>query len=47
MNEFLGKIHFWVTFISLNYVFFNMIVVGYAGQHHACLTRLFMILSNR
>lgn len=33
MNEFLGKIHFWVTFISLNYVFFNMIVVGYAGQH--------------
>lgn len=33
MNELLGKIHFWVTFLCLNYVFFNMIVVGYAGQH--------------
>lgn len=33
MNPLLGKIHFWMTFISLNYVFFNMIVVGYAGQH--------------
>lgn len=33
MNEFLGKIHFWVSFICLNYVFFNMMVVGYAGQH--------------
>lgn len=33
MNETAGKIHFWVSFIALNYVFFNMIVVGYAGQH--------------
>jgi len=29
----LGKIHFWGSFISLNYVFFNMMAVGYAGQH--------------
>ncbi len=33
MNAFWGKIHFWGTFLSLNYVFFNMLVVGYAGQH--------------
>ncbi|MCA9406838.1 MAG: cbb3-type cytochrome c oxidase subunit I, partial [Candidatus Omnitrophica bacterium] len=33
MNETLGKIHFWVSFLCLNYVFFNMMVVGYAGQH--------------
>jgi len=33
MNEFIGKIHFWVSFICLNFVFFNMMVVGYAGQH--------------
>lgn len=33
MNELLGKIHFWVSFLCLNYVFFNMMVVGYAGQH--------------
>lgn len=33
MNFFIGKIHFWVTFICLNYVFFNMMVIGYAGQH--------------
>jgi cytochrome c oxidase subunit 1 len=29
----LGKIHFWGTFISLNFVFFNMMVLGYAGHH--------------
>lgn len=33
LNEFWGKIHFWGTFIPLNIVFFNMMVVGYAGQH--------------
>lgn len=33
MNPLLGKIHFWVSFIPLNYVFFNMMVTGYAGQH--------------
>lgn len=33
MNPLLGKIHFWVSFIPLNYVFFNMMVLGYAGQH--------------
>jgi len=29
----LGKIHFWGSFISLNFVFFNMMVLGYAGHH--------------
>ena len=29
----LGKIHFWGTFITLNFVFFNMMVLGYAGHH--------------
>ncbi len=33
MNPTLGKIHFWLTFICLNFVFWNMMVVGYAGQH--------------
>ncbi len=33
MNQFWGKIHFWITFLALNYVFFNMLGVGYAGQH--------------
>ena len=33
MNEFLGKIHFWITMIGLNGVFFGMMVVGYAGMH--------------
>ncbi len=33
MNPLLGKIHFWVTFLALNYVFFTMLTVGYAGQH--------------
>ncbi|MDH4467825.1 MAG: cbb3-type cytochrome c oxidase subunit I [Bacteriovoracaceae bacterium] len=33
MNETLGKIHFWITMIGLNGVFFGMLVVGYAGMH--------------
>lgn len=33
LNAFWGKVHFWVTFLALNYVFFNMLGVGYAGQH--------------
>ncbi len=33
MNPFWGKVHFWITFLALNYVFFNMLGVGYAGQH--------------
>ena len=33
MNDFWGKVHFWITFVFLNLVFFNMMVVGYAGQH--------------
>jgi hypothetical protein len=33
MNPFWGSVHFWITFLALNYVFFNMLGVGYAGQH--------------
>ena len=33
LNEFLGKAHFWISFLALNFTFFNMMVVGYAGQH--------------
>ncbi len=33
MNPFWGKVHFWITFLALNYAFFNMLGVGYAGQH--------------
>ncbi len=33
MNAMLGKLHFWASFIPLNYVFFNMMVLGYAGHH--------------
>jgi cytochrome c oxidase subunit 1 len=33
MDEFWGKIHFWLTMLGLNGVFFGMMVVGYAGMH--------------
>ena len=33
MNEFYAKVHFWLTFIGLNGVFFGMMLVGYAGMH--------------
>ncbi|MDP6677210.1 MAG: cbb3-type cytochrome c oxidase subunit I, partial [Pirellulales bacterium] len=33
MNNKLGKVHFWFSFIPLNLVFFNMMVMGYAGHH--------------
>jgi len=33
MNPLLSKLHFWTSFIPLNFVFFNMMVLGYAGQH--------------
>ncbi len=33
LNPLLSKIHFWGTFITINLVFFNMMVTGYAGQH--------------
>lgn len=33
LNSTLGKIHFWGSFVSLNFVFFNMMVLGYAGHH--------------
>ena len=33
MNETLGKIHFWGTIISLNFIFIPLFVLGAAGQH--------------
>ena len=33
MNEFWAKVHFWLTMIGLNGVFFGMLIVGYAGMH--------------
>ncbi len=33
LNPFLGKIHFWATFAALNFVFYLLLAVGYAGQH--------------
>ncbi len=33
LNEFWGKIHFWITMMGLNGVFFGMMLVGYGGMH--------------
>ena len=33
LNEFWGKVHFWITMIGLNGVFMGMMIVGYAGMH--------------
>ena len=33
MNEFWAKVHFWITMMGLNGVFFAMMLVGYAGMH--------------
>lgn len=33
MNVFLGKLHFWPTFITFNGVFFPMLIQGFAGVH--------------
>jgi len=33
MNETLGKIHFWGTIISFNFIFIPLFVLGTAGQH--------------
>jgi cytochrome c oxidase subunit I len=32
MNEALGKLHFWLTFVPLNVVFFGMLLIGYQGM---------------
>jgi cytochrome c oxidase subunit I len=32
MNEALGKLHFWLTFLPLNVVFFGMLLIGYEGM---------------
>lgn len=33
MNEAWAKVHFWITMMGLNGVFFGMMVVGYGGMH--------------
>jgi cytochrome c oxidase subunit 1 len=33
LNEFWGKVHFWITMIGLNGVFMGMMIVGQAGMH--------------
>jgi len=33
MNEFWGKVHFWLTMLGLNGVFMGMMIVGHAGMH--------------
>jgi len=33
LNETWGKIHFWLTMLGLNGVFFGMLFIGYAGMH--------------
>jgi cytochrome c oxidase subunit 1 len=33
MNETLGKIHFWGTIISVNFIFIPLFMLGSAGQH--------------
>ncbi|MEE3080387.1 MAG: cbb3-type cytochrome c oxidase subunit I [Bdellovibrionota bacterium] len=33
LNETLGHIHFWLTFLGLNGVFMGMMIVGYGGMH--------------
>jgi len=32
MNEPLGKLHFWLTIVSLNVVFGGQLLIGYAGM---------------
>jgi cytochrome c oxidase subunit 1 len=32
MNEPLGKLHFWLTILSLNVVFIGQLLIGYAGM---------------
>jgi cytochrome c oxidase subunit I len=32
MNEGLGKLHFWLTFVPLNLVFMGQLVIGYQGM---------------
>jgi cytochrome c oxidase subunit I len=33
MNETLAKVHFWITMVGLNGVFFGMLILGYGGMH--------------
>lgn len=33
MHEGLAKVHFWITMLGLNGVFFGMLLVGWAGMH--------------
>lgn len=33
LDKRMAKWHFWISFVSLNYLFFTMMVLGYAGHH--------------
>jgi len=33
MNEKLGKLHFWLSFVPIVYLFSTMLIIGYAGMH--------------
>jgi len=33
LNEFWGKVHFWLTVIPFNLIFLSLFVLGAAGQH--------------
>ena len=33
MNDFLGRVHFWGSFISINVVFMPMLIQGLAGMN--------------
>jgi cytochrome c oxidase subunit 1 len=33
MNEFWGKVHFWLSFPLMNFIFFPMLIQGMAGMH--------------
>jgi cytochrome c oxidase subunit 1 len=33
LNEFWGKVHFWITIISFNCIFIPLFMLGAAGQH--------------
>jgi cytochrome c oxidase subunit 1 len=33
MNEFWGKVHFWITIVAFNFIFLPLFVLGMAGQH--------------
>ncbi len=33
LNEFWGKVHFWISIVTINFVFMGMMLMGHAGMH--------------